>query len=148
MEMRRKNIRLARESYEIPSQIFSVMICTCNRRSLFRNEAWAKLVLTTLNTGPFGRQAELYAFCLMPDHIHIQLSPMEANLVNLISRWKSFTANLLRREGLIGPCWQRGFYDHAIRKEEDIRIVAEYIVNNPVRAGFVKNWVDYPFSWH
>jgi REP element-mobilizing transposase RayT len=73
---------------------------------------------------------------------------MEANLVDLVSRWKSFTANLLRRDGLVGPCWQRRFYDHALRKEEDIRATAEYIVNNPVRAGFVENWVDYPFSWH
>ena len=148
MEMRRKNIRLARESYEIPSQIFRVTICTWDRRSLFRNETWAKLVLTTLNTGPFGKQTELYAFCLMPDHLHIQLSQMKANLVDLISGWKGFSANLLRRNGLVGPCWERGFYDHALRKEEDIRIAAEYIVNNPVRTGFVKNWVDYPFSWH
>jgi putative transposase len=146
--MRRKNIRLARGSYEISSQIFSVTICTWDRRSLFRNEPWAKLVLTTLETGPFGKQTELYAFCLMSDHVHIQLSPMEANLVDLVSRWKSFTANLLRRDGLIGPCWQRGFYDHALRKEEDIRTSAEYIVNNPVRAGLVENWVDYPFAWH
>jgi hypothetical protein len=41
-----------------------------------------------------------------------------------------------------------GFYDHALRKEEDIRVVAEYIINNPVRAGLVKEWRDYPFSWH
>jgi len=146
--MRRKNIRLEKESYEISSQIFSVTICTKDRRPLFRNKTWANLVLTSLETGHFRRQTRLYAFCLMPDHIHIQLSPLEANLVDLISRWKSFTANLLRRKGLIGPCWQRGFYDHAIRKDEDIRATAEYVVNNPVRAGFVENWVDYPFSWH
>jgi len=84
----------------------------------------------------------------MPDHIHIQLSPLETNLIGLINGWKSFTANLLRKNGLIGPCWQGGFYDHALRKEEDIRTVAEYIVNNPVRANLVGNWVDYPFSWY
>ena len=146
--MRRKNIRLARGSYEISSQIFSVTICTWNRRSLFRNATWANLVLTSLETGHFRRQTRFYAFCLMPDHVHIQLSPMEANLVDLVSRWKSFTANLLRRDGLIGPCWQRGFYDHVLRKEEDIRTSAECIVNNPVHADFVENWVYYPFAWH
>ena len=146
--MRRKKIRLAKESYEIPSQIFSVTICTRDRRLFFLNETWTKLILTSLKTGPFGKKTELYAFCLMPDHIHIQLSSHRTNMVDLINGWKSYTANLLRRNGLIGPCWQRGFYDHAIRKEEDIRTVSEYIVNNPVRAGFVENWVDYPFSWH
>jgi len=84
--MRRKNIKLTKESYEISPQIFSVTICTWDRRTLFQDETWAKLVLTTLDTGPFGKQTELYAFCLMPDHLHIQLSPIEANLVDLISR--------------------------------------------------------------
>ena len=147
LEKRRKNIRLPRESYEISSQIFSITICIKDRRPLFQNETWAKLILTSLKTGPFGKDTELYAYCLMPDHIHIQLSLLETNLMDLINGWKSFPANLLRRNGLIGPCWQRGFYDHAIRKEEDIRTVAEYIVNNPVRANLVENWVDYPFSW-
>lgn len=148
LEKRRKNIRLPRESYEISSQIFSITVCTKDRRPLFQSETWAKLILTSLKTGPFGKDTELYAYCLMPDHIHIQLSPLETNLMDLINGWKSFTAKLLRRNGLIGPCWQRGFYDHAIRKEEDIRTVAEYIVNNPVRANLVENWVDYPFSWY
>ena len=148
LEKRRKNIRLARESYEISSQIFSVTICTKDKGPLFQNEKWAKLILNSLKTGPFGKHTELYAYCLMPDHIHIQISPLQNNLMDLINGWKSFTANLLRRKGLVGPCWQRGFYDHAIRKEEDIRTVAEYIVNNSVRANLVGNWINYPFSWY
>ncbi|OGP73951.1 MAG: hypothetical protein A2W09_05935 [Deltaproteobacteria bacterium RBG_16_50_11] len=95
-----------------------------------------------------GEKTDRYAYCLMPDHLHLLLSPKESNLVDLINQWKSFSANLLRENGVEGPCWQRAFYDHALRKEEDIRGVAEYIVNNPVRSGIVTNWVDYPFSWH
>jgi putative transposase len=84
----------------------------------------------------------------MPDHLHLQVAPLQGNLVDLISGWKSFTGNLLRSEGLEGACWQRGFYDHALRKEEDFRTAAEYIVNNPVRAGIVARWREYPYSWH
>jgi REP element-mobilizing transposase RayT len=84
----------------------------------------------------------------MPDHLHLQISPKNGNLIDLINGWKSYTANLLGKLGLDGPCWQRSFYDHALRKEENIQTVAEYIVNNPVRAGLVKNWKEYPFSWH
>lgn len=148
LHKRRKNIRLPRETYEIPSQIFSITICTCDHRPLFLNKNWARLVVTSIETGPFGKQIERYACCLMPDHLHLQLAPREGNLADLIHGWKSFTANLLKKDGLQGPCWQRGFYDHALRREEDIRTVAEYIVNNPVRAGLVKSWGDYPFSWH
>ena len=145
---RRKNIRLSKETYQMPSQIFSFTICTWNRHPLFQNETWSRLVLTSLGTGPIGEKTDRYAYCLMPDHLHLLLSPKESNLVDLINQWKSFSANLLRENGVEGPCWQRAFYDHALRKEEDIRGVAEYIVNNPVRSGIVTNWVDYPFSWH
>jgi len=148
MENQRKNIRLPRESYQIPSQIFSITICTPNRRSLFQNGKYGELVTSSLAAGPFGKQTERFAFCLMPDHLHLLLAPKESDLIDLINRWKSFSANLVRRNGLIGPCWQRGFYDHALRKEEDIRNTAEYIVNNPVRSGLVKGWGEYPFSWH
>ena len=148
LHKRRENIRLPKETYETPSQIFSVTICAWDRRPLFHNKNWARLVVTSMETGPFGKQTERYACCLMPDHLHLQLAPREGNLVDLINGWKSFSANFLKKYGLEGPCWQRGFYDHALRREEDIRTVAEYIVNNPVRAGLVKSWCDYPFSWH
>lgn len=148
MKSQRKNIRLPRETYQIPSQIFSLTICTLNRLPLFQNVKYGELVTSSLATGPFGIQTERFAYCLMPDHLHLLLASKESNLVDLINRWKSYSANLLRRNGLIGPCWQRGFYDHALRKEEDIRNIAEYIVNNPVRFGLANNWVEYPFSWH
>jgi REP element-mobilizing transposase RayT len=106
------------------------------------------LVLDSLRTGPFGERAERYAHCLMPDHLHLLVAPRQHNLIDLLNQWKSFTANLLKKKGVERSCWQRSFYDHALRKEEDIQQVAEYIVNNPVRAGLVKEWRDYPFSWH
>jgi len=40
--------------------------------------------------------------------------------------------------------WQPGFHDHALRKEEDVRAVARYVVANPLRAGLVQRIGDYP----
>ncbi|MGB7814803.1 MAG: hypothetical protein WBL28_00460 [Methylotenera sp.] len=42
------------------------------------------------------------------------------------------------------PIWQPGFYDHAIRKDEDIVAIARYIIANPIRAGLVKRVGDHP----
>jgi REP element-mobilizing transposase RayT len=42
------------------------------------------------------------------------------------------------------PVWQRGFHDHALRRDEDIVRVARYIVANPLRAGLVSRIGDYP----
>jgi putative transposase len=148
MNKRRKNIRLEKETYQDSSQVFSLTICTRDRQPLFLNLTWAKIVLDSLKTGPFGQKTKRYAYCLMPDHLHILIACCDGNLVDLVNRWKSYTANLLRKNRAKGPCWQRGFYDHALRREEDIQRTAEYIVNNPVRAGLVEKSNDYPFLWH
>ena len=145
---RRKNIRLPRGTYENPSQIFSITICTWNRRPLFRNISWSHIAFETLSTGPIGENTIRYALCLMPDHLHLLLSPTNHNLIDLIQGWKTYSANQLRREGLEGKCWQRGFYDHALRNDEDIEAAAEYIVHNPVRAKIVEKWRQYSFAWH
>jgi putative transposase len=144
----RKNIRLQKGVYSKPNQIFSITICTKDHKSLFKNREWATAIIDTLKTGPFGKNVKCYAYCLIPDHLHLQLSPIDGNLIDQIDRWKSYTTNLLQKSGLEGPCWQRSFYDHALRKDEDIKTVAEYIVNNPVRSKLAINWIDYPFSWH
>jgi REP element-mobilizing transposase RayT len=43
-----------------------------------------------------------------------------------------------------GALWQKAFYDHALRKDEDVQNIARYIVANPLRAGLVKNIGEYP----
>ena len=42
--------------------------------------------------------------------------------------------------------WQKGYYDHALRLDEDVCDAALYIFANPVRAGLVAEVTDYPFS--
>jgi len=145
---RRKNIRLPKQIYSNSNQIFSIIICTKDRKPLFRNDNWSRTIIETLKTGLFSQMTDCIAYCLMPDHLHLEISPKAGNFVDLINRWKSYTANVLRKSGLKGSCWQRSFYDHALRKDEEIQTVAEYIVNNPVRGGLAEKWKDYPYSWH
>jgi hypothetical protein len=42
--------------------------------------------------------------------------------------------------------WQRGYYDHVLRQDEDLHRVAAYIVANPVRAGICPDALAYRFS--
>jgi REP element-mobilizing transposase RayT len=105
----RKHIRLSKEVYSNQNQIFSITICTNGRKSLFRNGKWAAAIIDTLKTGPFGKNVRCFAYCLMPDHLHLQVSPIHGNLIDQINRWKSYTTNLLQKSGLDGPCWQRSF---------------------------------------
>jgi hypothetical protein len=43
------------------------------------------------------------------------------------------------------PVWQDQFYDHLIRKNEDLHVIMNYCLYNPVRAGLVEHPLDYPF---
>ncbi|MNO00306.1 hypothetical protein D3C81_2201730 [compost metagenome] len=63
-----------------------------------------------------------------------------------MQRLKSRSAIAINRlTGNIGrPLWQRGFHDHALRREEDLAAVARYVVANPLRAKLVPRLGDYP----
>ena len=82
----------------------------------------------------------------MPDHVHWLFQLGEAGTLSSVV--KGFKARSAQRvNGYLdrqGALWQKGFYDHAVRKEEDIRGIARYIVANPLRAGLVENIGDYP----
>jgi len=75
----------------------------------------------------------------MPDHFHwlFQLN-QEQSLSSLMQTIKSASAHAVGR-----AIWQKGYHDHAIRKDEDIQAIARYIIANPVRAGLVKKVGDY-----
>jgi REP element-mobilizing transposase RayT len=89
----------------------------------------------------------MLAWVLMPDHAHwlVQLGA-EPCLENLVNRVKSASARLANRNlGRRGRLWAPTFHDHALRREEDLLVIARYLVANPIRAGLVRRVGDYPF---
>jgi hypothetical protein len=86
----------------------------------------------------------------MPDHIHILTGPddREASppLPRFIQRFKSAATHRLWRLGISGVVWQSSYYDHVLRKDEDLERVARYILGNPVRKGLVDAAEAYPLS--
>jgi REP element-mobilizing transposase RayT len=142
----RKVIRLQRKSYERQGQPFSISVCTHDRTHL--SDGFLELIFHSIMNGNLANATDLMAVCVMPDHVHLLVAPISENLIDLIGRWKSYTTRLMVEEGWRGKTWQRSFYDHAIRKDEDITKVAEYIANNPVRKGLVQDWKEYPYAWH
>jgi len=142
----RKTIRLNRSLYQERNQFFSITICTFNKITLL-NE-FRELIFKSAIGGHLSTKSDLAAVCVMPDHVHLLLAPTLENLIDLIGKWKSYSTHLMRGKGVIGKVWQRSFFDHAVRKDEDLIKVAEYIVCNPVRKGLVQDWRHYPYSWH
>ncbi|HCA80801.1 MAG TPA: hypothetical protein DEP53_13820 [Bacteroidetes bacterium] len=49
--------------------------------------------------------------------------------------------------GRRGAFWQDESYDHVIRNSEELERIVLYVLHNPVKAGFVKNWRDWKWSY-
>jgi REP element-mobilizing transposase RayT len=79
---------------------------------------------------------------LMPDHIHLLLSfPDVPSYSRQIGEWKKW---LVKRHAI---SWQENFFDHRLRVNENFKQKAEYILQNPVRAGLVQKMTDWPYVW-
>src|SRR2546421_4377473 len=69
---------------------------------------------------------------LMPDHVHMLATfGPDVSMQRVIQNWKRYTA----KQAQIS--WQRDFFDHRLRDEENLIEKANYILNNPVRAGLI-----------
>ncbi len=91
--------------------------------------------------------AKIYAFVLMPDHLHILLKPEAEPLGKIMQRIKGKAARLInQKEGKEGALWQREYYERAIRDESDLEEKYNYIVYNPVKDGLAEKPEDYPYS--
>ena len=85
----------------------------------------------------------LAAGLLMPDHVHLLASPHGrdaevGNLVGALKRW-------VRQDLRAGWQWQPGSFDRLLRSEGSAAEKWRYIRDNPVRAGLVRRWRDWPY---
>ncbi len=79
---------------------------------------------------------------LMPDHVHrLVCFPPDKIMSQVVGLWKRA---LVRNHAV---SWQRNFFDHRVRNEENDYYKSAYIPHNPVRAGLVENWKEWPYFW-
>jgi putative transposase len=82
----------------------------------------------------------LYAACLMPDHVHLLISPSGKgeSISDVVRRVKTRCCTLLRQEQNVYLHWQSSFYDHILRDNEcagdEFEAIKHYIYSNPERA--------------
>ncbi|WP_423460911.1 transposase [Ottowia sp. VDI28] len=103
-----------------------------------------------------GERYRLICWSIMPNHVHVLLEP-QTDLGRIVQSWKSFTGrwalakNVELDLGIPGPCfWMRDYWDRYIRGEAHFKAVAEYIHQNPVKAGLVEAPDQWRWSsaWH
>ncbi len=144
---RRRTTRLDLTLYESASQAYFLTTCTQNSAALFCDVALAREVLSCLLTQRGASRILVFAYCLMPDHLHVLCSPSEDghSVIRFMDSFKGKSTRVCWSRGVKGKVWQRGFYDHILRSEENLTEIAEYIVANPLRAGLVERQGRYEF---
>ena len=126
---------------------YLVTAVTHNRVRIFSDLGAGRIVVQEMIRSARFDDTRTLAFVVMPDHLHwLFCLNGEKGLSSVVAAVKRYSSLQIRSQGIIdeSPVWQRGFHDHALRKEEDIKSVARYIVANPLRAGLVKRVGDYP----
>jgi putative transposase len=125
---------------------YFITASTAGKRSLFQSDRMARLFLdVVLHYRQQGRYL-LHEFVLMPDHLHLLLTPLVTleRSLQLIKGGFSFRA---RKElGFGGEIWQPSFYDRRVRDWQEYGAFREYIRWNPVKKRLAAAPEQYPCS--
>lgn len=132
-----------------------------------KDEAVANLVSESLKYRD-GKVYKLKVFCIMSNHVHVVFTPLlneksltevkssnplryessEATLGEIMQSLKGYTAHeankILHRAGQF---WEVESYDHEVRNAEELDRIVKYVLNNPVKAGLVKDWREWQWNW-
>ena len=141
-----------------PGGTFFFTVVTCNRQKILADEPGISLLREAfryvLDRHPFQMDA-----CVeLPDHIHAIWTLPEDDS-DYSTRWrliKSYFSRNLPDKSNTGltvsrinkgeqSVWQRRFWEHQMRDEQDVQRHVEYIHFNPVKHGLVQAPIDWPY---
>ncbi len=89
----------------------------------------------------------LHEFCVLPNHVHVLLTPTDGTtLEKALQMIKGGSSYRIGRMHEFLQLWQNGYHDWRCRTEKDYRGYAEYIRQNPVKAGLVETPDNWPWS--
>ncbi len=128
-----------------PGRPYLITTVTHHRKPVFSNLYTVRLLVKELYRLHHEQSLDSLAWVVMPDHLHWLFVLRSSSLSETVRLLKGRSAKRINEAaGRSEPLWQKGFHDHALRKEEDIKAVARYVIANPLRAGLAANIGDYP----
>jgi RecG-like helicase/REP element-mobilizing transposase RayT len=142
--------------FEKPWSIYAATIATAHRRTL---SPQARTIILNAWRHFHNTRYELFAICVMPDHVHLLLQPWPKefdatnnpvfwSIAELMQSIKSFTAHEINKvQRTRGPVWEKETFDRYIRSDRDLAEKFHYILRNPWDAGVAAQNEDYPWIW-
>ncbi len=129
---------LRKHRFSIPGHLYHLVKCldTGLRRQVdLTDPAYAEIIINALFHQRDRNGCRLFAFVVMPDHVHWLLALPETgtltNLARILFNWCAIQIN--RQLGRKGSLWQDGYYDHLVCENETLSGLIRYIEANPVR---------------
>jgi len=117
------------------------------RQRVFKTNKDYKQYLSWLKEYSDKNSLDIWAYCLMPNHVHFICVPQ--NIDSLARTFNTlhmrYSQYLNKKQGACGHLWQGRFYS-CILDEKHLFAAVRYVENNPVRAGIVKEPGEYPWS--
>jgi putative transposase len=126
------------------TRTYFLTIVTAQRRRIFQVSNTAQMMLEHLQEQRRKNRLELYAFVIMPDHVHMLLTPAhDVSLEKAVQYIKGGFSFLLKSKLDV---WERDYNESQVTTEDQFQGFRTYIEANPVRAHLVTEAEEYPHS--
>lgn len=129
------------------SGIYHVVLRGNNRQAIFEDDEDRATFLFKLKTFSEKLNTQIYAYCLMDNHVHILLKAEDKVVSEYIKRLSgSYAYWYNRKYDCIGHLFQERFKSEPVENKKYFLTVLRYIHRNPVKAGIVKKCGRYAYS--
>lgn len=144
--IREKRHRLPRDWYRGHVTV-AVTACVAGGQPLFHDADVVAAFVDRLGVAAAKNGCGVLIYYFMPEHQHLIVhgNAARADAWRAVVDYKQQTGFWLGRHRPDFR-WQKDFYDHIIRDDEDLGAQIRYVAENPVRRGLVTNWRDYPYT--
>lgn len=120
---------------EYAGALYHVMNRGNQRQVVFKRKTDCETFVEKLSEFAKAFHVEVYAYCLMPNHFHLLLRTVEANLGRFMQSFlTSFTVTLNRRNRKSGHLFQGRYKAHLVESRKYLMELSRYIDLNPVRV--------------
>jgi len=127
---------------------YHIMARGNQKQKVFRDHEDFAEYLSMVKRAKRKYQILLYAYCLMPNHIHLLVEVKSARNISKFMHWmnRGYAAYFNTKYHKVGHLWQSRFTGKPIIKGQYLIHCANYIEANPVRAEIVDDIANYPWS--
>lgn len=127
--------------------IYHVTMRGVNKTDIFHDTEDHETFLNNLQHMKETSGVEIYAYCLMTNHIHLLLKEVNEDLgISFRRLGAGFVGWYNRKYERVGHLFQSRYRSEVVEVDSYLLMVMRYVHQNPVKAGLARNVLDYPWS--